>query len=315
MEFSAQAEIKLSVLIRCRNEAQNLRNVLAALKKQKCDFNWELVIVDNDSEDDTVPLCREFGARVVSIARHEFSYGRALNRGVAAARGELVMLLSAHALPVGSYFLTSAVAAFDDPQVAAARCLQIGNTRQISAWHTPRDIHYRSADEQRAAERGNDWVREYPTGGCCVIRRSVWEQIKYDEQLESNEDKLWASQALAQGYKLRCCAEALWLYTRQYGRRARWRRDNRQHLALYRITGHAPLGWLAYLKLVAKTLLAAPFVALRYVVDNIAWHTCLVTIPWQARRGPETGSFPEFELQRRTLELPLKAALPDKQVE
>lgn len=289
---------RLSVVIRCRNEGKGLRNVLSALKAQRCDFSWEVVVVDNESRDDTRHIAAEFGARVVPIAREAFTYGRAINLGVSRSSGDLVMLLSAHALPIGSSFLTSAIAPFDDPQVAAARCLAIVNTRQLAAWYLPKDIQYRSAEEQRHAEADSAWVGEYPTASCCVIRRKVWEEVKFDERLESNEDKLWAVHVLAKGYKIRCCAEAIWLYTRRYGRRAQMMRDRRQHVALYRITRRAPLSLGRYLWLMVRTLALAPLVAVRYVAENIAWTTSLVSVPWQARREPAVGSVDEFEQER-----------------
>lgn len=295
MTFFDDERPRLSVVIRCRNEAASLRHVLEALRLQRCEFPWELVIVDNESEDETQALAEEYGARIVPISRREFTYGRATNLGIGAARGELILLLSAHALPAGSYFLTSAVAPFEDPLVAAARCLQIGNARQISNWYQPKDIQYHSPEEQKQAESGAGWVGEYPTGGCCVIRRSAWEQVRFDESLESNEDKLWASQILAKGYKVRCCAEALWLYTRRYSRRERWKRDNRQQVSLYRITGRPPLSWRSFLMQAARAVLFAPLVTIRYIADVIIWNTLLVTIPWQARRAPQSGSFSEFD--------------------
>ena len=126
----------------------------------------------------------------------------------------------------------------------------------------------------------------------------MWEDVKYDERLESNEDKLWASHVLAKGWKIRSCAEALWMYTREYGRKERLMRETRQHLALYRITRRAPLSVGKYLWLLVRTLLAAPLVAVRYVFENVAWNTSLVSIPWRARREPETGSFAEFDQKR-----------------
>jgi rhamnosyltransferase len=292
---SPDTPIKLSVVIRCRNEANSLRNALAALRAQKCDFAWEVVIVDNESNDDTRAICEEFGVRIVSIAAKEFSYGRAINMGFTAARGEFVMLLSAHALPVGSYFLVAAVEPFADPQVAAARCLMIGHNEQVHRWYKPDDIQYHSPEEQQKAESGRAWLGKYPTGGCAVMRRKVWEEIKYNEVLESNEDKLWAKQVLARGYKIRCCAEALWVYTRKYRRQEKWKRNNRQELSLYRITGQAPLGVPSYLWKLVRVVLSLPGFIVNHVVNQIVWNTLLVTIPWQAKAAPQKGSFAEFD--------------------
>lgn len=295
---SSPSPLKISIVIRCRNEANSLRKVLAALSAQRCDFNWEVVLVDNESEDDTRKIAEEFGARIVSISRQEFTYGRAINFGVNAARGELVMLLSAHAMPIGSYFLNAAVAPFDDPQVAAARCLLVTSPRQLQTWYQPKDIQYASAEEQGQAETGREWLGQYPTAGCCVLRRSVWEEIRYDESLEANEDKHWASRVLARGYKIRCCAEAIWLYTRKHGTREKWRKEYREFTALHRLTGHVPLSWTSYFWLILRTLLAVPFVAARYVINNVVWNTYLVTVPWRAKRSPQPGSFAEFEQKR-----------------
>jgi rhamnosyltransferase len=288
-------DIKLSIVIRCRNEAVNLRKTLTALRAQKCDFCWEIVIVDNESTDETKILCAEFGARVVPISQKEFTYGRAINRGFAAARGEFVMLLSAHALPIGSHFLTAAIEPFADPQIAAARCLLIGHHEQIFSWYQPKDIQYRSPEEQQNAEAGRTWLGEYPTGGCSVMRRAVWEELPYDEELESNEDKLWASQVLARGYKIRCCAEALWIYTRKYNAREKWVRNNRQELSLYRITGRPPLSIGQYCLRTVTALVKLPVLVFKQFVAELIWNTYLVTIPWQAKRAPQQGSFIEFD--------------------
>src|SRR5262249_30641364 len=159
---------KLSIVIRCRNEAVSLRSTCASLRAQKFDLSWEIIIVDNESDDETQQVAREFGARIVPISRREFSYGRAINVGIANARGELVMLLSAHSLPIGSYFLNSAVAPFADPEMAAVRCLA-ADQRQLEVWYQPKDIQYESNEEQRKIESGTRWISEYPTAGCCVI--------------------------------------------------------------------------------------------------------------------------------------------------
>jgi rhamnosyltransferase len=101
--------VYLSVVIRARNEAQYLRQVLKALESQQCNFQWEIIVVDNESDDETVELCKAYKARIISIRRDEFTYGRALNLGISNARGKLVLLCSAHSVPIGSHFFESAV--------------------------------------------------------------------------------------------------------------------------------------------------------------------------------------------------------------
>lgn len=291
----AESQTKLSIVIRARNEAQSLKQVFDALVAQQSSFRWELIVVDNESEDETRAICEEYGARTIMIARDEFTYGRALNRGVSDARGDLVLIMSAHALPIGPGFLESAVAPFVDPMMAAVRCLWVNNHQQLAQWYKPRDIHYHSIEEQRAAEYGLQWTYDYPAATCCVIRRSVWEQTPFDEQLEANEDKLWMSQALGRGFKVRSCAAAPYLYTRKKGSVESRRKLCRDFRALYRISGYVPLTWPGFCARVVRSVLLSPLVAAKYIIDNVAWAACLVSIPCQAKAAQRVGSLRDYD--------------------
>src|SRR5262249_28595157 len=181
-------KIHLSVVIRTRNSAESLQNLFEALAAQRCSFNWELVVVDNDSEDETRSLCTQYNARVISISRAEFTAGRALNLGITHARGELVLLCSPHSIPVGSGFLENAVVPFPTPKRGWVGSFPATNKEQMVRWYRPQDIQYNSTSEQESAESGINWLSLYPSATCCVIRRSLWEKIPYDEYLESIED-------------------------------------------------------------------------------------------------------------------------------
>ena len=57
----------------------------------------------------------------------------------------------------------------------------------------------------------------------------------------------------------------------------------------------APLTVGRFLALTLRSLLVAPLVAVRHIVDNFIQNSALVTIPWRARREAGVGSFPEFD--------------------
>jgi rhamnosyltransferase len=295
-EIAKAGDIYLSVVIRVRNEAKSLRRVLEALRAQRCSFAWEIVIVDNESEDETGELCKQYNARVMPITREEWTPGRALNRGISNARGQLVLLCSAHSIPVGSYFLESAVAPFADPDMAAARCLFGSNNEQTAEWYKARDIQYRSCEEQQRAESRKDWLVLYPSAICCVIRRAVWQQIPFDEHHEGVEDKLWAREVLRRGHKIRSCAEAVYIYNRHRETRVAWKRSNRELRTLYRTLGYVPLRWPQFFARVMRATLLTPLVGIRYFVKEVVSNIYLVSIPWQAKSAPRVGSLSEYDL-------------------
>ncbi|PPJ04347.1 glycosyltransferase [Nocardia nova] len=81
-----EASGELTVVIPCRNEADALPGVLAAVPTE-----YRVVVVDNGSTDDTAAVARAAGATVV--VESVPGYGSAVQAGIAAATTELVAVL------------------------------------------------------------------------------------------------------------------------------------------------------------------------------------------------------------------------------
>ena len=80
----------VSVVIPCLNEAENieaLRHRRARPRYGSGALDGEVIVVDNDSEDNSAELAAAAGARVIFERRR--GYGSAYLAGFAAARGEL----------------------------------------------------------------------------------------------------------------------------------------------------------------------------------------------------------------------------------
>ncbi len=76
------------------NEGKYLPVLLESLRRQtRQDF--ELIAVDSYSEDETLPLLKEFGARVLFVEKGNI--GKARNVGAKAAKGDIVVHISADA--------------------------------------------------------------------------------------------------------------------------------------------------------------------------------------------------------------------------
>lgn len=117
----------VSVLVRVRNEEHALRRLFECLRVQKLGRPFEVVVIDNESDDGSAKVAREMGARVFTLPRSLFGYGRAINVGVKLCRGDLIVLLSAHAWPQGDDWLSRMVNSVEDRGVAAAYCRQVAD--------------------------------------------------------------------------------------------------------------------------------------------------------------------------------------------
>ena len=90
----------LSCVIPCHNEASNLRELLPLLctTLAGCCADWEIILVDDGSKDDTTAVLQQWGARpgvqAVQLSRN-FGKEAALTAGLARAAGEVVVLMDA----------------------------------------------------------------------------------------------------------------------------------------------------------------------------------------------------------------------------
>ena len=101
---SADTSLELTIVMPCLNEAETLagcvEEALRALREQN--ISGEVIVADNGSTDGSQEIATRLGARVIPVS--ERGYGRALQGGIAAARGRFVLMGDSD----GSYDFTHA---------------------------------------------------------------------------------------------------------------------------------------------------------------------------------------------------------------
>jgi len=88
--------MELSFVFPCLNEARTLAACIGAVKaalQQEPNLQFEIVVADNGSSDESRSIALACGARVVPVAQR--GYGAALRAGIEAAEGRLVMFADA----------------------------------------------------------------------------------------------------------------------------------------------------------------------------------------------------------------------------
>ncbi len=85
--------MKISVVIPTMNEEESIGEVLDEINEALSDRDYEVLIVDTESTDDTREIARSKGARVVEEPRR--GYGRAYKTGFEAADGDIIATLDA----------------------------------------------------------------------------------------------------------------------------------------------------------------------------------------------------------------------------
>ena len=191
---------RVSAVIRAYNESRYIGRLLKGMAQQTVKPD-EIILVDSGSTDDTVQIAESAGCRVVRIAKDEFSFGRALNRGCAAANGDILLFASAHVYPVYNTHVEHIVNAFDRDGVAVVYGRQVGDDRTKFS---------ESRVMLKWFPNQNIWDQGHPfsNNANAAVLKSVWQESPYDESLTGLEDLDFAKKALGRGYKIAYVADS-----------------------------------------------------------------------------------------------------------
>jgi rhamnosyltransferase len=186
-----------SIVIRAKNEARDIADTLSRVSQQTDVGEFEVIVIDSGSTDGTVDIVRGFPGRLIEIPSESFSYGRALNLGVQAARGEVVVSLSAHSLPADEHWLAHLLVPFRDPTVAGAygRHLPRPNAtifELFGMW-----LSGVMSETPRRQER--DMMFSNANG---AFRRDLALEHPFDEHIPGAEDLAWADWVQRQGWAI-----------------------------------------------------------------------------------------------------------------
>ena len=184
----------ISVVIRTKNEERWIRQCLTAVSLQTY-RPLEIILVDNNSTDGTVAIAKQLGCRILSIDDRDFTYGRALNRGIEVAKGDLVAVLSGHCIPLNEKWLSCFSAAFSDEMVAGVYGRQ--EPLPDSDPFDKRDLWTTFGLERRVQTKDI-----FFHNANSIILRRVWDEVPFDAEISGVEDRDWAKKVLGRGYRI-----------------------------------------------------------------------------------------------------------------
>ncbi len=244
-----------TVVIRAFNEEAHIGRLLTGIERQTL-RDVDVILVDSGSTDATAAIAARFGARVLRIAPERFSFGRALNLGIAEARGEFVVAASAHVYPVWDDWLARLLEPFADPAVALVYGQQRGCETTRYSEHR---VFARWFPEQSQPDQGHDFCNN----ANAAIRRALWQELPYDDTLTGLEDLDWARRARARGHKIAYRADARVIHVHQETAARVFQRYRREALAMRRIFPDESFSTLDLLRLAPASVVSDWYHALR----------------------------------------------------
>ena len=291
LEGALRAAMKISVVIRTYNEEKHLRALLAGIHAQELDGHvLETVLVDSGSTDATLAIAREFGVRIVPIRKEEFSFGRSLNIGCAAADGDALVFVSGHCIPAGPRWIADLVAPLGRDGVVYAYGGQWGDEtsrfseRQIFGKYFPA--------RDKLPQDGF-----YCNNANAALLRSAWAEHPFDEELTGLEDMHLAKRLVAQGHAIGYVAAAAVYHLHSESWPQVRRRFEREAIALQHIMPEVNLTRLDVL----RYFCSAVFLDMAAALQRKAWRrhaTGIVAYRFQQFTGAYRGNHFHRRLSR-----------------
>ncbi|MEH1981769.1 glycosyltransferase family 2 protein [Nostoc sp.] len=235
----------VSIVIPTRNGGELFRDVLAKLRQQEYQGNFEILVVDSSSSDKTVEFAKEFGAKVVVIPAQEFNHGLTRNYGISLATAEIVILMTQDALPANNKLIHHLVANFTDEAVGGAYARQLARPeadiltkRNLENWLTGR------AEPEVRQMTNPDIYEKLPPlekylfcnfdNVCSAIRKTAWEKVAFTKN-DFGEDIDWCLRTLKMGWKITYQSQAIVIHSHDRSVIYEYKRTYMCHRKLYEL--------------------------------------------------------------------------------
>lgn len=289
--------MRASIVIRTLNEARHLGDLLTMIARQDLGGTLdgvEVVLVDSGSTDGTLDIARAHGARIVTIAKSEFSFGRSLNRGCAAATGDILVFVSGHCVPVGTDWLAQLCAPLVAGTVAYTYGRQIGDDdsnyseRRIFAKYFP--------DAPAVPQEGF-----FCNNANAALMARVWAGHRFDEALTGLEDMDLAKRLVAAGMRIGYVAAAPVFHHHQESWPQVRRRFEREALALRAIMPEVQLSRLDVVRYVATSVIGDWRSAARNGITSTS-RTDMLRYRWNQFVGSYKGNHEHRRLSQHAKE-------------
>lgn len=218
----------VSVIIPTLNAERCINELLCSIEEQDY-YVDEIIVVDSQSRDDTVEICkRHKNVKVVSILRSEFDHGKTRDMAFRLSKGEYVLFLTQDALLYDKYYITNILKPFKDDMVAAVSGRQLAREDATSIETLIREFNYPDEDNIRSK-------KDVPLLGvktfflsdvCSAYRRDIYEKIGgFEYPLRTNEDMFYAAEAINHGYKIAYASKAKVIHSHNFSLKQQYNRN------------------------------------------------------------------------------------------
>lgn len=192
----------VSIIIRTKNEGESIDKTIQMIKQQDFSGTYEVIIVDSGSTDRTLEIVEEHQAILLQMSQSDFNFSRSLNLGIREARGNVIVSLSAHALPTDQQWLRNLVSPFEDEDVAGTYGRQV-SAGEVNPFDALKNGLFFGDDKIVFNLKNENMLKKiHFSNSNSAFRRNVWQRFKFNEEVWGFEDILWQREVIRAGFSI-----------------------------------------------------------------------------------------------------------------
>jgi len=190
----------ISVIVRTKNEEKHIGYCIQSIT----DFigKPEIVIVDNESADNTIPIINRFeyhDIEKITISKNDYTPGKSLNLGIKHCTEDYIMILSAHC-EIVKFNFDLLKEQLDKKTVGAVW------GKQIPIWGGKKINRRYMWSNFKDESQTNYWCesedRYFFHNAFSMFKREHLVQYPFDEYYSGKEDRYWANEQIEGGYNI-----------------------------------------------------------------------------------------------------------------
>ena len=185
-------KIILTIIIVNWNNKNLLRNCLKSIYNSQNYYNYEIIVVDNNSEDGSVELIKNEFPNVVLIENdNNLGFAKANNQGIKIARGNYILLLNNDTVVANTYCFDRMIELMEkNPQVGILGCkllypdgtLQSCGESFPSVWGIFKSQilflkTWKRLRKINKQEKNNFKRVDYISGACLLTRKEIFDKV------------------------------------------------------------------------------------------------------------------------------------------
>ena len=185
----------ISVIIRNRNEERYIGYAIQSVLDNFKDP--EIIVVDNNSMDNSLGIVRSFNFSDITIYNMEsYTPGKSLNFGVTKCTNDYILVLSAHSQIMNCNF-DKIKMWLDDYCVVGGKQIPIWNGKKI----TPRYVWSNFIDKDDVNYFSKSEDRYFLHNAFAFYKRDILIKHPFDEKLVGKEDRYWINDRIKESMK------------------------------------------------------------------------------------------------------------------